>query len=263
MHNCPYIVPVAESIAILEKKFQCLRELTKRRMETHQISLEQVAEYVTSLPFDTENMHPELLKSLGTVLYQVADHFELLGAMIYYWHYLCYDLLDDMTRTFKLDEVHNVLQVYKRDVQRFLEQTTLVEFCQTEKMKRVCPPKFTELVTEFSWPTTVKLERVEQFRRDYLRTYHLLDYAMILAFAQFIEPSRIFRVHWFVPASVTRILQESPPDDFIDWYKILLLQITEDIIYLSNRIRVCHFVTPVILYLHVYMYLVYIIKFSI
>ena len=219
--------PTADLIKELEAGFNHLRQLTKLSMETHGISVSQIAAYVTTLPADTENEHTEFLKRLQTVLYKTVDHFELLGAMIFYWHYMCYGLLDHMVCTFNLDDVQNSLQAHKGEVQRFQEQTTLVAFCETEKMKRVCPPEFSELVTQFQWSDTVKLERVEAFRKDYVQHYHLQDYTMILAFAEHIRPSDAFRISWFLPASVIRTLRGSSPDALIDRYSITRLEIAE------------------------------------
>ena len=195
---------------------------------------------MTSLPADTENAHPEFLKGLESVLSQVVDHFELLGAMIYYWHYLCYDLLDHMTSTFNLDDVQAELQVYRIDVQHFQQQTTLVEFCGTETMKRVCPPEFSELVTELLWPDTIKLERVEEFRKEYLQIYHFHNYCMILGFVQLIEPSNAFRIHWFVPASATGTLKESNPEQLIERHNICRLEIAGECVFPLHTKSVCH-----------------------
>ena len=202
---------------------------------------------MTTLPADTENEHTEFLKRLQTVLYKTVDHFELLGAMIFYWHYMCYSLLDHMVCTFNLDDVQNSLQAHKGEVQHFQEQTTLVAFCETEKMKRMCPPEFSELVTQFQWSDTVKLERVEAFRKDYVQHYHLQDYTMILAFAEHIRPSGAFRISWFLPASVIRTLRGPTPDALIDRYSITRLEIAEypD----SDLFIVC------IAYIHAYSYI--------
>ena len=180
-------------------------------MKRNNIPTTQIAVLITSLSVDKNNEHPAFLRSLGTVLYQVIDHYELLGAI--YWHYLCYDLLAHISHVFHLTDVQNEQELFKADIQRFLSQTKLVDFCQTEKMKRVCPPEFSELVVAFEWPDSVNLERVEEFRKDYLENYHFHEYTMILGFVERKEePFFCFRITWFVPTLMCKILQGTTPD---------------------------------------------------
>ena len=181
-------------------------------MKRNNIPTTQIAVLITSLSVDKNNEHPAFLRSLGTVLYQVIDHYELLGAIICYWHYLCYDLLAHISHVFHLTDVQNEQELFKADIQRFLSQTKLVDFCQTEKMKRVCPPEFSELVVAFEWPDSVNLERVEEFRKDYLENYHFHEYTMILGFVERKEePFFCFRITWFVPTLMCKILQGTTP----------------------------------------------------
>ena len=81
------------------------------------ISTAQVSIYITSLSADKNNLHVNFLKPLETVLLRVIDHFELLGAVIYYWHYICYDLLGHMVRTLNLNDTERELERYNSHVE--------------------------------------------------------------------------------------------------------------------------------------------------
>ena len=218
-------------------------------MISHHTSIDDVAAYITALSADKDNIHVNFLKPLETVLYRAVHHFELLGAMIYYWHYLSYDLLDHMSCTLNLDDAMRELQTYGSHVKTFMQETTMVEFCETESIKRVCPPEYSEIVAELKWPDTATLEKTEHFRADYLEHYHLNNFAMILGFIQLIESSHghYFKVTWFVAASVARTTAVTVPDTLMARYSITRLEIagnclfpktSKDNSYLSSNIRV-------------------------
>ena len=192
----------------------------KNSMVNQDISTAQFSDMVVSLPADTGNSHPAFLKPLKTVLLRVVDHFESLGAMIYYWHYLSFDMLDHVANSFDLEAVQGKFDDFKNEVQRFRGRTTLAAFSVNET-KRVCPPRFREIITQFEWPETATLQRLEEFRVDYMAHYQLQPYSMILGFVEKIEPSHSFSVTWFIPGVVSPLLIGAPPEALIDRYSIL------------------------------------------
>ena len=189
-------------------------------MVSHNVSITQFSELVSSLSADTNNNHSAFLKPLGTVLFKVVHHFESLGAMIYYWHYLSYDMLEHIGLGLNLDGIQPEFQKFKEDIQAFRRQTTMAAFSQTEKMKRVCPPLYSELVTQFLWSETDTLQRLEEFRLDYLRNYQLHGYSMILGFVEMMESS--FTVTWFIPQVVIASLGSPLPEEFATQYSAVI-----------------------------------------
>ena len=192
----------------------------KNSMVIHHISTAQFSDLVVSLPADTGNSHPAFLKPLKTVLSRVVDHFESLGAMIYYWHYLSFDMLDHVANSFDLVAVQGKFLNFKNEVNHFRGRKTLADFCKKET-KRVCPPQFREIITQFEWPETAMLQLLEEFRVDYMAHYELQPYSMILGFVEKIEPSHSFSVTWFIPGVVSPLLIGAPPEALIDRYSIL------------------------------------------
>lgn len=192
-------------------------------MASHGITTPQFSAMVISLSADKNNNHPAFLKPLATVLLKVIHNLESLGAMIYYWHYLCYDMLKYLVlSSFNLHDVQMPFEVYETKINTFRRQTTMVAFCDTEIRMRVCPPQYVEIVTQFQWSENDTLQRLEEFRMDYLRHYHLHDYSMILGFVERMETKHSFSVTWFIPhviaASVTEL-----PEQLVDQYFITRL----------------------------------------
>ena len=187
-------------------------------MVMQRVTTAQFSALVTCLSADKANNYPAFLKQLGALLFNVVHHYESLGAMIYYWHYLSYHMLDYLSESLNLEDVQEQFQEYKDEVHIFQRQTTLVEICQTETIKRVCPPCYTEIVTQFLWPDTAILERLEDFRNDYLKHYDLHSYSMILGFVELVEPSHTFRVTWFVPGIISDSLIGAVPESLNEQY---------------------------------------------
>ena len=190
-------------------------------MVLRHITTAQFSALVTCLSADKANNYPAFLKPLGTLLFNVVHHYESLGAMIYYWHYLSYHMLDYLSESLNLEDVQEQFQEYKDEVHMFKKQTTLIAFSKTEKIKRVCPPCFKEIVTQFLWPDTATLELLEEFRNDYLRHYDLHSYSMILGFVELLEPSHFVSVTWFVPRVVAVSLMGASPESLKKRYSIV------------------------------------------
>ena len=227
---------VADGIKIFEEGFKNLKVMTRDSLVTCQISTTKVAEYLMSLPAHRENKDIKIIGGLTAVLSQAIDHSELLGAIIYYWNYHCYYLLDCIANEFNLEEVQMKLEVYKENLQCFKEQTLLVAFCQMEK-KRPRPPYFSEIVAEFQWPNDVTLERVDEFRKDFLRYFQLHDYCMILAFMQLIESSALFRISWFIPDSVIDVVKVDLPEELFERYWITNVEVTENVVLPHSKFK--------------------------
>ena len=220
-------------------------------MASHGITTPKFSAMVISFSADKNNNHPAFLKPLATVLLKVIHNLESLGAMIYYWHYLCYDMLKYLAlSSFNLHDVQMPFEIYETKINKFRRQTTMVAFCDTEIRRRVCPPQYVEIVTQFQWSETDTLQRLEDFRMDYLRHYHLHSYSMILGFVERMETEHSFSVIWFVPHVIAASLTELP-EQLVDQYFIRRLinsnsnLIDEDM--KVNKVCVCYVCVCVIL----------------
>ena len=133
------------------------------------------------------------------------------------------------------------MEVYKADLRRFRERTSLLLFCQTQKKRYVEPPsRFQEVVGKFKWPRDVTLEVVEQFRQEYAFHYNLRECAMMLVE---VRPGS-FVVAWFVPESIVEKLKIKIPEKILEKFATAELTIGGDCIYSSEDAEVNIFTTP-------------------
>ena len=172
---------VEKMISDLDERFDSLKDTTKKCLKKLGVSVERVAEVLTSLAADEENHYRMFMESHVSVLYKATSIAELFGTMNFHWNYLNPPPLDDLAKKFELEEPKQLMEVYKSDLQQFRMKTPLTLFCQTQKRKRIkLSPEFQEMVAEFDWPENVTLEIVEQFRQEYASHYNLRDCAMLI-----------------------------------------------------------------------------------
>ena len=176
------IEDVKEMISDLNKRFQSLKNTVKHSLNKLRVSVERVADVLTSLSADENDHYRMFLETHISALFKAADISELFGTMNLHWNYLDPAPLDYLAKKFESEEPKQQMKVYKSDLQQFRIKTPLTLFCQTQKRKRMKPPgEFREMVAEFDWPENVTLEDVEQFRREYASHYNLRDCAMMIA----------------------------------------------------------------------------------
>ena len=210
-----------------KERFNYLKRSTQATVEMHQISIPQIAEFLTSLPADKTHGHLRYLSKVFGDLKEASDHSQLFISTKYHLNYAWYHMLDLLIKEFHLKEMEREMEVYKKDFQHFKHCVTLVLFCQTEK-KRVRPPDFSEVIAKFAWPNDTLLERVEQFKLDYLDHFDLHDYVMVLSF---IQCPGLFIVSWFVPDVVINVLKVRVPHELMEKYSTVSLIIAGEQMY--------------------------------
>ena len=219
---------VKKMISDLKKVFHSLKDTVKQCLKKLRVSVERVADVLTSLAADEDDHHKMFLESHVSALFRAADIPELFGTMNFHWNYLDPPPLDDLVDEFDLEEVKVQMEVYKSDLQQFRMKTPLTLFCRTQKRKRMRPPgEFQEMVAEFDWPENVTLEVVEQFRQEYASHYNLRDCAIIVAE---IRPCS-FIITWFIPRSIVDVLRQQVPKPIIEKYFVRKLTIAGLCVY--------------------------------
>ena len=223
---------VQTMIASFEKWFNELKKATRECLEKCNISINQIADALTSLPADDVEEHKVFLESHISVLYQAPDHSQLFGTLSLNWNYLSYQLLDHLIKEFDLD-TRNDMESYKQDLQMFREKTPLSTFCDTQKKKWVKPsPEFKEVVVKFNWPQNVTLEVVEQFRQAYANHYNLRECAIMLAAIR----SGSFIVTWYIPESIVYKLKGDLPESLFKKYLVMNLEIAGICMFSTKKV---------------------------
>ena len=225
---------VQMKIKQFERRFNGLKRAARTSLERINVSVKQVADVLMDLPADDMEEHKQFLESHLSILYQAHDQSELFGALGFNMNYLSYQLLEYLIFEFEL-EVAEEMEVYKADLRRFRERTSLLLFCQTQKKRYVEPPsRFQEVVGKFKWPRDVTLEVVEQFRQEYAFHYNLRECAMMLVE---VRPGS-FVVAWFVPESIVEKLKMKIPEKILEKFATAELTIGGDCIYSSEDAEV-------------------------
>ena len=118
---------VKKMIMELNFFFHIIKNSTKQCLEKHRISVERVADTLTSLPGNDEH-HRMFLESDIRVLYTAADNSELFGTMNFHWNYLDPSLLHHLVRALNLEEVKGEMEVYISELQQFRMKTPVTLF---------------------------------------------------------------------------------------------------------------------------------------
>ena len=124
----------------LERKFDSLKNTIKRSLKKLRVSVESVADVLTSLSADEDDNYRVFMESHVSVLYKATSIPELFGTMNFHWNYLDPPPLDDLAKKFELEEPKQQMEVYKSDLQQFRMKTPLTLFCLAQRRKRVRPP---------------------------------------------------------------------------------------------------------------------------
>ena len=220
---------VKKMISDLDKRFDSLKDTVKQSLKKLRVSVERVADVLTSLAAEEDDDHHKMfLESHVSVLFKAADISELFGTMNCHWNYLDPPPLDDLAKKFELEEPKQQMEVYKSDLQQFRMKTPLTLFCLAQRRKRMRPPgEFQEMVAEFDWPDDVTLEDVEQFRQEYASHYNLRKCAMMIAQ---VRPGS-FIITWFIPQSVVEKLKTKVPRAILKKYSVTRLEIAGVCVY--------------------------------
>ena len=208
----------ANEFEVLQGQFNSLQKLVKYGMVTRHISTAQFSVLVASLSADTSNRYPNFLNPLKTTFSGVEDHESLLP-MVFYWHYLSFDMLDHVANSFNLVAVQREFNSYKNTVHLFRRRTTLIAFLENETTKRPCPPQFVKMTEQFAWPETATLQLLEEFRVDYMAHYELQPYSMILGFVEMTSHS--FKVTWFIPDVMRHLSTMAHPEALFNRYSLI------------------------------------------
>ena len=220
---------VQHEIKKFEKRFNALKNASRKCLERLGIPVQRVADALTSLPADDMDEHKVFLESHLNALFQASNHSVLFGTMNFHWNYQNYQLLDHLICEFDLEDMKGEMKSYKADLQQFRKKTSLKAFCQTQKKKHIKqpPPEFCEVVAEFNWPDDVTLEDVEEFRQMYASHYSLRECAMMLAKVRLGS----FCITWFIPVSIVKKLKVKVPAMILKNSAVTKLEVDGECVY--------------------------------
>ena len=191
--------------------FNCVKESTIKCLMKCQIAVMTVVYMLTTILSVDE--HKEFLKKQHKVLRKCDDHWELFGELNLYWNPFTCDLLDELIEELvekneEFESIASEMAAYKEHMQEFRKCTALKLFClAVPHTNDKPPPGYRKMVTKHNWPDTITLEDVEEFRKGFINTFNLKQWAMIV----YRICTGSFEVTWFVliPDFVIEIMKNS------------------------------------------------------
>lgn len=227
MHTSFYVVDTKNKIDQLHREFCKLKTNVKKCLEKRKVTVESVADALTSLLPDENEEHRVFLEEHNAVLFRAANISEQFGTMNLHWNYLDPSLLDNLVKQFDLEAVKQ-MEEYKSELIQFRLNTPLKAFCETQKKRKIkLTDEFQEMVAEFEWPDDVKLEHVEEFRQEYCCHYKLNDCAMMIAKCELGS----FIITWLIPESTVQKLKQNLPQEIFIKYHVKKLTIAGCCVY--------------------------------
>ena len=226
-------------IECFEDRFNTMKLSTIKCLEKIKISVIAVVYILTSLRAVYRAEYKVFFEKKIQKLNQCHNHWELFGSLNSYWNYLSYHLLDHLIKEVSLNyrfltdvegktveqsviDVKRQMSLYKSDLKKFRQLTSLKAFCRAENWSRDDPPpEFRKMVVKFNWLITPTLEDVEIFRQRYVRHYNLQDCAMML---NSVRPGT-FTVTWFVPLSVVEVLKKEIPIKVLKEFNVIRMEV--------------------------------------
>ena len=218
--------------------FNTLKDQFKTELLKREILPKDVVEVLKKLPACCAGTKESILflsSSYIEELQQTSDQSELLGKLGFNIDYISYHLLESLIENLFLKNLKEVIDAYKSDLECFRKSTLLIHFSQRKELR--LHPEFIEVVTRVEWQDNVKLEYMEQFRREYSSHYKLNKYTMMFAHAKMVfvqaTKKKNFLITWYAPKSLTGILQncDNLPKDDLKRYSVNKLEVAGECVY--------------------------------
>ena len=185
--------------------------------------------------------HKRFLEEKNESLNESKNHWILFGKLNLYWNPFSYSLFQGLLENLSIKneqftEINGEMTEYDKDMEKFRGNTKLVPFCKVApdllgmSVADEPPLGFRKMVVEHNWPETVTLKDVEEFRKQFSRTFGLPECAIMV--------HRIrrgsFTITWFavVPNTVVLMLKKTKGviNVFRD-FKVTLVKIDDEIVY--------------------------------
>ena len=195
-----------------KKRFKELKRESLENLNKRGISVDTITDTLRSLSAlaDESDEHKIFTDSHMNVLEQANNNSVLIGHLDFHMDYLSYHLLDYLVVKFNLEEVKEMMEAYKSDLQKFRVKVPLTQFCKARnKISVKLSSEFKVVVAEFDHSTELKLEDMENFQLKFVSSHNLRHCSMVLAGIDCHNTS--IHCSWLIPQSVAENLKKALP----------------------------------------------------
>ena len=204
------VTNVEQDIKSLRKDFAKLKNATCTAVENKGIGVRKFINRIVDLPVNLERQDKEFFIERADVIRKSESVPAVFDRLRFHWDYLHPDIYGHLIDEFSLTDVSPTLTNYQNELDLFLSQTLLTEFCKVEgEGESVDPPSnFKYLVTTHLCPPPVYLRHVEVFRRKFANYCGLKSCAVMVV--GIVEGSIVITM--LVPESVESTIRSLDPE---------------------------------------------------
>ena len=242
----PSIDDVQNAITSLKGWFKYIKQEVSEQLESACVNIKDLCDVVTDLPPHIKGQHEDFIMKYASKFDECKCISMLFIQLNSKWDYLHFDILEHIIIEYRssMEEVRKIyLGAYQKEIQDFMQYTTLKKFCTVEKMSQHYiepPPYFVIAVTKHSWEEPTYLYQVDNFRKTFAHRYNLHDCAVSLVCLGLGSVV----ITMFVPESIRKILEyESGVEEFCAEHSIFHFEVGDVSIYgqvsFSNLVM-CH-----------------------
>ena len=208
--------------------FVSLRTATRQELERARVSVASLRDILYDLPTAKKDQHREFLMKYERHFEDCSSIEGVFLKLNTYWNYLNIDILAHLITKFSLRCLYAQLRAYQKELEHFLERTTLREYYEMEadQEQKEAPEGFTELVSKHFWEQPIYLKKVDEFRRKLARKYDLHACAVILVSMNMGSVV----ITMMVPESVVAMV-DSTGTEFFKEHGIIHLQLNGTCVY--------------------------------
>ena len=190
-----------QSIKELEEKFMEVVRVIE--VDCKGVDISDIRRYVTLIPAVMKSEHKAFLKEHHQYIARASSVSEIITLLNLYWDCFNYGLLELLVEKFGCKETKQLMSVFDKAVNRFMDNTTLADLMCLWRGRMEVPHGFIEMITYHelnSKQATLRL--VIDFRTKYCQQYSLHQVVLIFRSVH----SGCVEVVWLIPCHVVEHL---------------------------------------------------------
>ena len=229
------IFTVGKQIKHLEKIFLSLKKMLLKELKADkEVTTEVLLESLTILPTELQTEYGAYLKENLPVLEDLGTISKIFSRLSLHFTFLDYSLLQHLIDEFGSEQLKQDMSAYNREIQVFLDETTIVELQDHLPGRQELPPHFDKLQMRIDKdPGKCSLRMVNDLRKRFCNETQLSEIVFVLIG---IGKSNSFIILFMVPRVLGPRVMESVgrvDDSFYQRECIISIILNQRLLYLE------------------------------
>ena len=242
------ITGVSEKIETLDAQFRRLHGRLLRELSNGGISVDNLLQALTLLPFSLSNQYEDTIQGMLSDLEKKEAVRTLFHRLNPLFTFIDYKLLQHLISEFGSPELKNDMILYAEKVQLFKKLTTISELIDYWPGFKAPQIDHEILRTKFGGdPKSYTLEKLDYFRNHFYNELRLSQFVSV-SILMLLEPANSFVAMWFVPTVIVEELIKAiyqMEKTFLQAEQILELSLDERTLYQRSVAAECMMTSPV------------------